>query len=101
MLQPQPYDGPPQSVRDRQMIESLHRLLNSSEASKRRLEKERDMARWQTILDANKIAALQAENDGQRQELRAMAGEIEELKARLARHQKGSVSSERRVSSLD
>jgi hypothetical protein len=72
MLQPQPHDGPSQAVRDRQLIENLHRLLNSSEVSKRRLEKERDMARWRTILDANKIGALEAENAALRREIEAL-----------------------------
>jgi chromosome segregation ATPase len=85
MLQPQPHEGPSQTVRDRQRIESLHRLLNRSEAGRRIAERDRDLARWQAILDANKIAALQSEVAELRSELSAMAGEIEDLKARLAR----------------
>ena len=74
MLEPQPHDGPPQWVRDRQRIENLHRLLNRSEAGRRIAERDRDLARWRTILDANKIAALEEEVERLRSELNAPAG---------------------------
>jgi predicted nuclease with TOPRIM domain len=63
--------------------EGLHRLLNSAEAAKDRLERERDLARWQVILDRSRIANLEAENERLQAELGALAGEVEELRARL------------------
>jgi chromosome segregation ATPase len=84
MLMPRGHEPPPEAARLRQRVESLHRLLNSSEGAKRRLEHERDLARWQVILDANRIAAMEAENRELRAEVEALAGEVEELRARLA-----------------
>jgi chromosome segregation ATPase len=84
ILLPQPHDGPSETVRLRQRIESLHRLLNSAEAARRLLERERDLARWQVILDRNKIAAREAESEALRAQVTALAGEAEELRARLA-----------------
>jgi hypothetical protein len=55
------------------MIENLHRLLNRSKADRRAAERDGNLARRQTILDRNKITALQAENDALRAELAAMA----------------------------
>jgi hypothetical protein len=70
-------------MRLRMQVEGLHRLLNSAEVAKGRLERERDMARWQVILDGNKIRALAAEIERLRADVEGLAGEVEELRARL------------------
>jgi hypothetical protein len=80
MLLPHPHDRPSQTVRDRQTIQNLRLLVNRAAGQNRILEKERDIARWQVILDRKqdrrppgreRVAACGAGGP---------AGEIEELR---------------------
>ena len=84
MLRPQPSDQVPQAAKDRRTIEGLRRLLNRAEAKLGAANDRRVGAEWGLILERNKAAALQEENERLRAEVRDLAGEVEELRARLA-----------------